>query len=142
MGIFSSKIKYLSYKDIQEFTNRMEKNTLRNPMYIINTLSIEDQQCLIKGTIDANKEERIINNLLQRDKSTMIIVYGRHSCDETVFTKYEKLTKLGFTHVYMYIGGLFEWLCLQDIYSSSFFPTTNSCLEILNYAPKHMYTLP
>jgi hypothetical protein len=42
---------------------------------------------------------------------------------------------LGFYNVYLYPGGLFEWLCLQDIYSSENFTTTNIELDILKYTP-------
>ena len=30
---------------------------------------------------------------------------------------------------------MFEWLCLQDIYSSDLFPTTKKELDILKYKP-------
>ena len=53
----------------------------------------------------------------------------------TVYDKYEQLVKLGFINVYIYSGGMFEWLCLQDIYSSDLFPTTKKELDILKYKP-------
>ena len=43
--------------------------------------------------------------------------------------------KLGFVNVYIYIGGLFEWLCLQDIYSKEEFPTNIYERDILKYKP-------
>lgn len=128
MGIYSSKIKRISYKDVQD-------SIKRDSVCIINTMSPTDQNCLIKHTIHANDEETIINNILTSNKNTHIIVYGKHSCDDTIYIKYDTLTKLGFQNVSLYIGGLFEWLCLQDIYSDTFFPTSSKCLEILDYAP-------
>ena len=47
--------------------------------------------------------------------------------------KYEQLIGLGFTNIYIYPGGLFEWLCLQDIYSKDEFPTTREELDILKF---------
>ena len=37
--------------------------------------------------------------------------------------------------VYLYLGGLFEWLLLQDIYGFDDFPTTSRQLDILKYKP-------
>ena len=42
---------------------------------------------------------------------------------------------LGFQNVYLYMGGMFEWLLLQDIYGIDEFPTTNKFLDILYYKP-------
>jgi hypothetical protein len=56
-----------------------------------------------------------------------------------VYDKYEQLIKLGFRHVYVYPGGLFEWLCLQDIYSSELFPTSKKELDILKYKPSSIF---
>ena len=128
MGIYSSKVKRISYKGLQDAIKR-------DSVYIINTLSLDEQQCLIKRTIHAKDEEGIMNDLLTSKKDTPIIVYGKHSCDESIYLKYDTLIKLGFQNVSLYIGGLFEWLCLQDIYSDAFFPTSSKCLEILDYAP-------
>ena len=53
----------------------------------------------------------------------------------TIYDKYEQLAKLGFRNIYVYPGGIFEWLCLQDIYSDELFPTTKKELDILKYKP-------
>ena len=42
---------------------------------------------------------------------------------------------LGFINVYIYLGGLFEWLLLQDIYGRDLFKTTKNELDILKYKP-------
>ena len=62
-----------------------------------------------------------------------IVIYGKNNSDKTVETKYLKLCELGFTKIYIYPGGLFEWLLLQDIYGFSDFPTTKKELDILKY---------
>ena len=38
-------------------------------------------------------------------------------------------------NVFIYSGGMFEWLCLQDIYGNELFPTTKKELDILKYKP-------
>lgn len=131
MGQFISPsiIRY-SYKDVQEFIKRTQDNIL-----LINTLDTSNQTCLIKNTIHANDEERIINQFIRKNTQITICIYGKHTCDDSVYKKYQQLKELGFSNVGIYIGGLFEWLCLQDIYSDAFFPTTNKVIEILNYSP-------
>jgi len=43
------------------------------------------------------------------------------------------LVALGFTEVYIYLGGLFEWVLLQDIYGTELFKTTRRVADILRY---------
>ena len=62
-----------------------------------------------------------------------IIIYGKNSDDQTIYNKYEQLNKLGFYNIYLYSGGLFEWLLLQDIYGKDEFPTTIFELDHLKY---------
>ena len=69
------------------------------------------------------------------NKDKNIVIYGTNVNDMSIYDKYEQLVKLGFRNVYLYPGGMFEWLCLQDIYSSELFPTTKKELDILKYKP-------
>ena len=54
---------------------------------------------------------------------------------QKIYNKYNQLINLGFQKVYIYLGGLFEWLCLQDIYGKNNFPTIGEELDILKYRP-------
>jgi len=120
------------------------KQAIENPQkfIIINTISPSEQQCLIQHTIDIREEEKTINHLLDNYeiKTKTIIIYGRNSNDETLETKYKQLTSLGFVHVYLYYGGLFEWILLQDIYGEQEFPTTQKCTDILKFRPNKILT--
>lgn len=88
-------------------------------------------------------EVSTLNDLLEKQLfQTKIAIYGVHHCDATVEKKQKQLLELGFTHVYVYRGGLFEWLLLQDIYGRSEFPTTSNTLDILQYRPKKMLDTP
>ena len=129
MGQKHSYIKKVNFEDIKHII----KNS--NKYILINTLKIDDQDCLISGTIDVNKEESVINNCLKHKKNVKIILYGKNSNEVSLFKKYEQLVNLGFTNVYLYPGGLFEWLCLQDIYGYEEFPTTTKELDILKFKP-------
>ena len=50
------------------------------------------------------------------------------------YTKHKQLSELGFTNVSLYVGGMFEWLLLQDIYCEENFPTTQKESDILYIA--------
>lgn len=100
---------------------------------IINTLNHNNQNCLIKNTIHAEKEESTINYYLKNNKNINILIYGENCCDQKLIDKVNQLKQLGFANIYIYIGGLFEWLLLQDIYGEDEFPTTEKCLDILKY---------
>lgn len=131
MGVqYSYPYNVYSYKDVQTCIEMGEDKCI-----IINTLEETTQECLIKNTCPSSKEEEVMNYFLQKDKSIRICIYGKHSTDTKVFHKYDQIKKLGFVHVYVYTGGLFEWLCLQDIYGSTYFPTTYVPKDILDYSP-------
>ena len=128
-------IKKVNFEDIQNLLQKNEKTIL------INTLTTENQICIIPRTLDYKKEEEIVNKLLNNDKNASIIIYGKNSHDMKVYEKYNQLIDLGFTNVYIYPGGMFEWMLLQEIYSNEHFPTTSSELDILKFKPKSgMYT--
>ena len=133
-GFFNNPNKKVTFEDIQYAIKNKERYIL------INTLPIDDQGCLITNTIAYSREESIINEFLNqyalRDK--IIIVYGKHTNDDTVEKKYKQLVSLGFVEVFMYLGGMFEWMLLQDIYGRDEFPTTNKVLDILKYKPKRL----
>jgi hypothetical protein len=126
------KINKIGFEDVQTIS---KTSTL-----LINTLSIELQHCLIVHTLPCHEEEKVVNGLIDRFqyKEKTIVVYGKHSADPSVEQKYNQLIELGFTKVYIYYGGLFEWLLLQDIYGVDEFPTTQKVLDILKYKPDRL----
>ena len=134
MNLFTNKneIYKINYEDIQFSLNK-------NNFILINTLEKNNQKCLIKNTISIDDEVKIINKLIENNNNINIIVYGENSNSEKIFFKYEQLKKLGFTNVYVYTGGLFEWLSLQDIYGFELFPTTSKELDILKYKSKSIF---
>ena len=130
MGNKQSYIKKVNFEDIQQFIKKKMNNCL-----LINTLNKTEQSCLIIGTILINDEEKIINNCLKKglQEKINIIIYDKNAHQQKLLEKYEQLNSLGFLNVYMYTGGLFEWLLLQDVYGSEEFPTTSNDLDILKY---------
>lgn len=106
-----------------------------NEYIIINTLAALEQDTLIKNTLAYNDEERIINDLLTNYgyKTKKVIIYGKNAADLTVEKKAKQLISLGFHDVYLYTGGLFEWLLLQDVYGKGEFPTVGKAGDILAY---------
>ena len=117
------------------------KIAIKNPAryIIINTLPIGEQDTLIRGTLPMDREETVINTQLNDYTSPDIpvIVYGRNSCDLSVDQKQTQLRSLGIVDVYVYAGGMFEWLLMQDAYGVDEFPTTNQGrVDILHYRAK------
>lgn len=136
MGNSQSSIK-INYEDIQF--------AVRNPSehVLINTLPSSEQSCLIKGTLHISREEELINQYLRSgNKSVKILIYGKHCNDDTVVTKYNQLSSLGFHQVYVYMGGMFEWLMLQDIYGEAEFPTSSKELNMLKFRPHKCLNVP
>ena len=107
---------------------------------IINTLDLNQQQCLIQNTISADKETDYINKLIKTNLAKAIVIYGKNCNDENVITKYKQLKELGFKNLSIYIGGLFEWLLLQDIYGDDLFPTTSKETDFLKYKSPSLLT--
>jgi hypothetical protein len=130
--IFKKEIQTVSFEDIQYAINHPDD------FLMINTLSENEQEYVINTTMYYKHEEEKINALMnQYDFSgKKIIIYGENTNDKSVEKKYHQITSLGFQKVFIYSGGLFEWLCLQDIYGNEHFPTTKQLLDILKYKPK------
>jgi len=124
-----TSIQRINFEDIQQI---LKEN---NKYILINTLPSDLKSCLIPNTTNINEEEILINNMIKSNKSIFIIIYGKNANDMSVYDKYDQLIKLGFSRVYIYPGGIFEWLCLQDIYSADNFPTNKKELDILKYKP-------
>lgn len=125
----------INFEDMQTVTTKT--NTL-----IISTLLAETQQCLIAGTVSIDNEVKILNKYITQDKSIRIVLYGLNASDHTPNKKYEQLVGLGFYHVYIYGGGLFEWLLLQDIYGQELFPTTAKESDLLKYKGIRQFDVP
>ena len=118
----------ISFQDMQTC---IEEN------YTIITV-MKDDKCCIKGTTPIYREEDVINKLYSTDRTSPIVIYGYNDCDNNIARKYQQLKELGFHNLYIYPGGLFEWLMLQDIYSDKFFKTTINDLNLLKYKPNNI----
>ena len=132
----SQSIQKINYEDVQYCIKNHESHIL------INTLLEHEQGCLLPHTVQCSQEEMLINNLMKNgNKSVKIVVYGKNCNDEKIYVKYNQLNSLGFYNVYIYTGGLFEWLLLQDIYGATEFPTTKKELDILKFKPSKVLNI-
>lgn len=130
MGNHQTKNVRVNFEDMQHAVTTHPKYT------IISTLPDSEQNCLIKHTVTAQQEEVVINSHIEnRATYCPIIIYGKNANDIAVLQKHDQLVKMGFSQVYLYPGGLFEWLTLQDIYGNKEFPTTSDELDLLKYKP-------
>ena len=134
MGNSQTTIK-IGFEDIQI--------VIKNPetYLLINTLSENEQNCLIVNTVPISQEENLINKYLTTNKYIKIVIYGKNNTDDMVIKKHQQLINLGFINIYIYSGGIFEWLMLQDIYGKDEFPTTKKENDFLKYKPKSMLNI-
>ena len=124
----------INFEDIQDVI----KN--KHNYILISTLEPSLQNCLIKETIPWEKEEALINELIQQKKmSKAIVIYGKNANDESIYNKYDQLIKLGFSNVFLYCGGMFEWLMLQDIFGDDIFLTNKKELDFLKYKSNQIF---
>jgi rhodanese-related sulfurtransferase len=134
-GLFSTTdiITAVNFDDMMDVINDETEVPYKKKTLIINTLSSKNQECLIYKTITLSMEETLMNEIIQSGtmKNHNIIVYGQYGGDENVKRKCQQLRSLGFIHIFEYIGGIFEWCLLQDIYGVEMFPTTSKPVDIL-----------
>ena len=129
----SYSMQKINYEDMQ--------TVVKNPeiYMLINTLPVGFQDCLIANTVTVDQEEAIINKYLKENRNIRIIIYGKTCTDELVDKKYQQLLSLGFNNIFSYMGGLFEWLLLQDIFGKELFLTNKKNkdkeVDILRYKP-------
>lgn len=137
-NMFDNHIKKINFEDVIFAINHT------NNYIIINTLLESEQECLIKNTVSIDQEEKIINELLDdysiNEKN--IIIYGKNTSDFNAEKKYKQLLSYGLKNIFLYPGGLFEWLLLQDIYGDDLFPTTKKIIDILKYKPTRILNIP
>lgn len=100
---------------------------------VISVLGADEQDLLIRGTVACADEIREVERAISQREP--IVVYGLNDHDDRIYAKYEQLRKLG-GDPRLYLGGLFEWLLLQDFYGADQFPTTAKSLDLLKYKPR------
>jgi rhodanese-related sulfurtransferase len=96
-----------------------------------------NERILISGTLSVSEEETFMNEYLSKyvENQKTIVLYGRNSCDDSPRKKRAQLLSLGISDVYVYAGGMFEWVLLQDIYGENEFPTSEVVVDIIAYRP-------
>jgi hypothetical protein len=132
---------YINFEDMQYVVSEQVKQTHYKKTLIVNTLEAHHQTCLISGTLSVEMEIDVLNAHLNKNKDIQIVIYGMNAADSTCMKKYEQLIKLGFYNVYIYGGGLFEWLLLQDVYGNDLFPTTSARADILKYKGRRVMNM-
>jgi len=127
-GMGNASPQRVSFEDVQQ-----------GSALLINVLANTEQSVLIAGTVKSTEEVAAVEDALKR--KFPIIVYGKNANDEAAMAKCAQLQSLG-SRPYLYSGGLFEWLLLQDIYGAELFPTDGTTVDLLKFRPsKLMKTL-
>lgn len=133
MGQTPSVSRKVNFEDIQCLLNK------NDDFILINTLNEKEQDCLIKNTVSIENEVKYINHFMSKNININIIIYDKNANAPNLMKKYEQLIGLGFVNVFIYPGGLFEWLLLQDIYGFEDFPTTKQERDHLKYKGKSVF---
>ena len=92
---------------------------------IYSSFSTSDYDSIL-DKINNKKDFILINTLPENNQECLIIT-------TIPANKYNQLKKLGFVNVYIYFGGLFEWLLLREIYGNTNFKIIGNTNDILKY---------
>lgn len=109
--------------------NRVNFDAVRGGT-LISVLDAAD--ALIPGTAACDVEIAEVELAIRSRQP--IVIYGRNDHDDRIYAKYEQIRKLG-GDPRLYLGGMFEWLLLQDFYGVDGFPTTAKAPDLLKYKP-------
>jgi hypothetical protein len=134
----SSPVRRVGFDDVLLANQAPEKYLL------INTLPLHQQSCLIRNTVSVAEEEALMNRLISSycHYGKPVIVYGKNGADVTVDRKAQQLKALGFREVFVYSGGMLEWMLLQDVFGHAEFPTTSPCGDILRFQADSVLKMP
>ena len=113
-----------------------ELQTRKDAFILLNTLPLNRQSYLIKGTLPGLEESVKMNEYLYKNKNIPVILYGLDCNDTSVLKKFAQLKTLGFMNVSIYRGGLFEWSMLQEVYGSNF-PTDGTLPDPMDVYKKN-----
>lgn len=114
------------------------KKAISRNYILLNVLPNNMQSILIKGTLTIDSEEPVINEMINNYNvpDVPVIIYGTNGGDAKIQEKCQQLRGLGLSDVYVYSGGLFEWLLLNELYGDEEFPLEKSddkIIDILKY---------
>lgn len=126
-----NSINKISFYDMQNILNN-------NNYLLINTLDEKEQECLILNTLTVSEEIELFNYNIHLLKDKNIVIYGKNCNCNKMLNKYNQLKKFGTFNIYLYIGGLFEWLLLQELYGDENFPTTTKNIDLLKFKPNNI----
>ena len=104
MGQTQSVSRKVNFEDIQYLLNK------NNEYILINTLSEKEQDCLIKDTVSIENEVKYINHFMSKDININIVIYDKKCKCSKFNEKIRTISRFRFTNVFIYPGGLFEWL--------------------------------
>lgn len=136
----------VGFEDVQTQIKEIKRNC--STAILISTLPVCTEgptQNYIEGTLSPEKEEETINKLLEKETDLgdfTVFIYGQNASDNSVWKKAGQLRTLGFENTFVYLGGMFEWCLLNDIYGAVEFQIKSVDLKKLDplfYKPPRLF---
>jgi hypothetical protein len=141
MGNGNSTIKHVTRKNMQHHCRQLHcrddslvlsnQSTSRSEIITILISTINDMTLpRINNTLSAEHETELINHAIDAgDMNIQIVIYGKNGNDPSIVVKYNQLIGLGFPNVKLYLGGITEWLLLQEIFGTEMYPMCDGMKE-------------
>ena len=123
------------------FDDLLDNQFIHNNI-LISTFPSTEQSCLIRGTVEWQKEADVINGMIQGTfTKKRVVIYGRNWLDPAPLKKREQLLKHNIK-CSIYAGGLFEWLCMKEIVNNNdddneFEIEGNGIIDLMDIRPSH-----
>jgi len=100
---------------------------------LFNGLKKQYHSCIIPRTIPYSDMKKVIKNM--KEENIAVVYCANYSCNASHKFAEKKLSHL--ETVYIYRGGVFEWLLLQKKYGKKKYPTSGDCnIEYMKHREK------
>ena len=117
-------------------------DALKEGNILITVISNHTDATLIKGTLGEAEELRHVNEIIRKKNlDERIFVYGENCSDSRVYSKARQLKKLGLKEVFVYTGGIFEWMLLGEVFGQDQFPVHGRVTNVVDHAGESFVSL-
>ncbi len=138
-GKTGGAVRWIGHLDLCALLNQEE-----GTYCLINTLPEHRQDCVIAHTLPCAEEEATLNRWLSRwEVHRPIVIYGQHAGDATIYRKYNQCVAVGFEQVFVYLGGMMEWMLLRSVSEQSAheYRIRGETVSFLRFSPSRKFRM-